>query len=371
MSDEALAPAVPTPTDDQATPSQEVISTTESAPAEGSSEDAEYRAAMKEAGVKMMDDRGESAPDLEKMKEESDEEEEENLDFDEEKEESLPAPEKKEEQKQEDTNQDSAENAGKITIKVNGEDQTITDMAEIQRLAQHGVGANNKMQEAARVRKQAEQFINDLKADPFRVLQNRSLGIDVREAAEKYLFHQLERDSLTPEQREIADQREADRQDLERLRYEERNRNEAHTQEQQQQNQNQHKEAYRAQIGNTLSEAGLPNTDWTVSRMAGYMRQAMAKGIEAGPRDLVKYVQQDWAKMQQDHFGKVEDTDKLIEMLGADTMERIRKHQVSKYKTTKSQPAQVATQANTQNQDMPQFSSMEEMRDHMLGSYNK
>jgi len=333
--------------------------------------DAEYRAAMKAAGVKLMDDPdNEDIPDVDKM--EADEREKSSLDkttteVSKEKAETEPDEPKAITSEETETltpeQETDLKDAFEMTLKVGDDEKTYTSMEEIQKLAQHGLGANSKMQEAAQMRKEAENFIQSLKDDPFKALGNESLGLNVRDLAEQYLYNQLEMDAMTPEQR----QQKTDNEELARRRTHEADTKEARETQTKQDEQSKYRTEFTTKIKESLDGSGIPVTDWTIARMAGYMRQAVSKGLDSSPANLIQFVRQDWIKSNRDFFGQIGDTEELISVLGDDTMTRIRKHQVAKYKAGTQKPANVVQNAEPRAAQKKAYSSVEEMREDMLG----
>lgn len=324
--------------------------------------DAAYRAEMEALGVELEDDIPTDEPDLDKMKEdfEKDPEDVDNK----EKEEKSEKNEEKTDEKDAKNEEKTSENM-KITLKVNGEEKEYSDIAEIQQLAQHGLGANQKMQEAASIKKKAEMLFNDIKENPFEVLQHKSFGLNVRDLAEQYLFGQIQRDGMSQQERDAQDASMADSRELANYRRGEKDQAQQNEKQNEQENHTKLKQDFTNQIKANLESGGLPLTDWTQARMAGYMRQAMAKGLQPTQAQLTEIVRSDWIKENRMFLSQMQNPDDIISAIGDDTMNRVRKHQVKKFKTAPAKPAKVATGARTRGSEKPSFGTTEEMRESM------
>lgn len=224
-------------------------------------------------------------------------------------------------------------------LKVDGQelDFDATDEEAVKRAVQKTHAADKRMHEAAMTRKQAEKFIDLLKTNPRAVLEHPGLGLDLKQLAEQVIWENLQQQAKTPEERE----REAERAELEEYR-KEKARREAETKEA---DREQLKEKYRQDWSKKFSEAldsaRLPKTDWTVQRMAAYMRQALAKGHRhIQPADVVEFVREDWRSAQREMFASL-DGDDLIKTLGEDVAEKIRKAELRKFQadSPRSDPA--------------------------------
>jgi hypothetical protein len=243
----------------------------------------------------------------------------------------------------------------KHKLKVDGAEEEV-DEDEVLRRAQKYSAADKKFQEAAKVRKQAESFIRALKENPKAVLSNPNLGINLREFAEKVLWEELQEELVPPEEKE----RRAEKAELERYREEKRQREEAARQQEQEQLKEKYRQDWSKKFNEALEQGGLPRTDWTVKQMAAYMKQALANGHKhIQPADVVELVKSDWVQAQKEMFQHF-DAEKLIEVLGADAAEKIRQHDLKKFRPPEpeAKPAAAKKQERT-------FSSVEEMQRYL------
>lgn len=215
-------------------------------------------------------------------------------------------------------------------LKVDGKEVEIdpTDKAHLQRLAQMGLASQKKFQEAAQARQKAENFVKMLRENPLEVLKHPSLGLNFRELAENYLYEQLQEEAIPPEER----QAKAEREELERYRRAEQERQQQEQTAQQEELKERYRQDYQAKFIEALNNSGLPRSDWTITRMATYMRQAIQSGMtNVTPQDVAHLVKQDWVTAQREMYGSL-DADKLIEVLGQDVVDKIGKHRAEKFK---------------------------------------
>lgn len=225
----------------------------------------------------------------------------------------------------------------KWKLKSNGKEREITDEAEIQRLAQMGLGAHEKFEQAATTRKKAEAILEVLQKDPAKALA--SLGLDVRKLAEEYLVAEANKQMMSPEQR----QKSEIQQEIQRLKAEK----DAMLTEQREQRVAQLQVKYEAdiqdQIIGAIDQYKLPKNPKTVARIAEYMANALENGYEATALDVATRVKQDLEEEYKTHLSSytVED---LIKALGEDKLKSIRQYEVQKVKA-KTVPSMTKSEA--------------------------
>jgi hypothetical protein len=247
----------------------------------------------------------------------------------------------------------------KLKLKVDGAEEEL-DESEVISRAQKYSAADKKFQEAAKVRKQAESFIRALRENPKAVLSNPNLGINLREFAEKVLWEDLQEQLVPPEEKE----RRAEKAELERLREEKRLREETARQQEQEQLKEKYRQDWSKKFNEALEQGGLPRTDWTVKQMAAYMKQALANGHKhIQPADVVELVKSDWVQAQKEMF-KHFDAEKLIEVLGADAAEKIRQHDLKKFRSGAPEPRPDNKSESTKKPERT-FSSVAEMQSYL------
>lgn len=230
-------------------------------------------------------------------------------------------------------------------IKVDGSEEEL-DEDTIVKLAQLGRASNKRFQEAATIRKQAEEFINLLKQDPRRVLSNPAIGADPYKLAEDWLIERMEMEKLTPEQQQLR----AYEQQIKAYEEEKRAESERKAHDEQQKLIQHHTQMYEQQVTEALASSGLPKTTKTVKRMAEYMYKALENGIDLKPSDVVTLVKQDYIKEITDLFSQT-DGDSLLQILANTGIDnKIRKADLARLKA----PAPQKQQPTTSSQQMEQ-----------------
>jgi hypothetical protein len=207
----------------------------------------------------------------------------------------------------------------KMKLKIDGQETEMGE-DEVIRYAQQGKAANQRFQEAAKMRKEAEDMVNLIKRDPRAVLEDPRIGINFRELAEQYLSEQLKLEMMTPEQKKYheAEQKLRGYQDAEKAQ-------KAQVEAKQSQQLQEH---YANEYSNTITEAlktqGVPKSPSTVKRMAALMSKSIDNGLDLQPSQIAKLVQEEYLAEIKELFGS-SDEDTLLALLGDDTANKIRK----------------------------------------------
>lgn len=214
----------------------------------------------------------------------------------------------------------------KYKVKINNEELEV-DEEELLRGYQTRKAADEKFREAAMARKQAEEVIALLKNEDsvFDVLAK--LGYDPRDLSEKYLVKQLEEESLSPEEKKL---REYERK-LAEFENEKKQKEKQMEEEQRLQLINKYTADYSNQVVEALETSGLPKTPHTVKRMAYYLHQGLQRGYDLTAKDVVKLVKEDYIEEQKSLLGGL-DPDAITQLLGKETVAKLRKQELSKLK---------------------------------------
>ena len=99
-----------------------------------------------------------------------------------------------------------------------------------------------------------------------------------------------------------------------------------------------------------LQSSNLPKNPFTVRRMAELMQKNLQHGLDLEPQHLAQLVREDYQKELVSLIGSSE-ADQIIAMFGDDLANKIRKHDLAKFKAGQSgvsQP-QKPSSAPTQN----------------------
>ena len=226
----------------------------------------------------------------------------------------------------------------KYKVKIDG-DELEVDESELLAGYQTRKAADKKFQEAAMARKQAEEFIGLLKTDPVKVLTHPGLGLDFRQLAEQFIVQQLEEEMLDPRDRELKKYKAM----VEEQQAEQKRQLERQQAEQAEQLKLKYTEDYSNQIVEALQSSGLPKTERTVKAMAKYLHMGLQHGVDLKAAEVVEFVKQDYINDQKELFGAL-DGDTLLNILGEDVANKIRKSDVKRLKSTEKVLQRPSTQ---------------------------
>ena len=219
-----------------------------------------------------------------------------------------------------------------LKAKVDGKEMDVPEEEAIAAW-QKKSSSEQRFQEAAKLRKESEQFIQTLKQAAVnpkvmeQLLKHPAIGGDFKKIAEQYLYEIIQRESMSPEQKELYEIKEKLALQEERAKQLEEEQKNA----QMSQLEQQYTADYQKDIITTLEQAGLPKSESTVGRMARYMYMGLQRGVELKASDVVDMVKQDYVNDIKSLFGSLP-PEQMIGMLGEDLAEKIRKHDLAKLK---------------------------------------
>lgn len=248
----------------------------------------------------------------------------------------------------------------KWKLKSQGKEREITDESELVRLAQLGLGAHEKFEQAASTRKKAEAILEIIQKDPAKALS--SLGLDVRKLAEDYLVNEANKQMMSPEQR----QKQEIVQEIERLKAEKDAMVAQQREERVAQLQVKYESDIQDQIITAIDQYKLPKNPKTVARIAEYMANALENGYEASALDVATRVKQDLEEEYKTHLSSYTIED-LVKALGEDKLKGIRQYEVQKVKskslpTSPTKTEAVATASKYEDEKPKKKQTMEEFQ---------
>jgi hypothetical protein len=228
----------------------------------------------------------------------------------------------------------------RLGLKVNGREQELEldldNDAELTKYMQKAMAADERMNEAAGMRKQLQQFVQALKSDPLSILQHPELGLDLKKIAEQVINGEIEEMQKTPEQREkerLQKELEEAKQLLQAEQEAKRNAEIARLEEQ----------AFiqlDKEIDEALSTAEIPRSSYVVKRLADAMIQATDLGYtDVSVKDVLPFVQKQMQEEMQELFGRL--PEEAIERIMGPNLDRVRKKKVAQVKK-----AQAASQGS-------------------------
>lgn len=220
----------------------------------------------------------------------------------------------------------------RMKLKIDGKEVEMSE-SEVVSYATKARAADQRFDEAANIRKEAEQVLKFAKDNPEEFFKRT--GMNAREWAEQYLLREIERERMSPEQKKALENEEKLRkyEDGEKLRIETERKAQIAALEKQ------HLQNYDLMFTEALQKSGLPKTAYTVKRMAELQLVNVKKKLELKPDQLAKLVREDYASEQKALLSGY-DGDQLIEFLGPDVVKKLSKAQIAKLKSRGVTPRQ-------------------------------
>lgn len=220
-------------------------------------------------------------------------------------------------------------------IKVNGKSKKVeldlNDEASIKKYLEKAEGAQEKFQEAALYRKQAEQLVEMLQKDPLSILRNPALGIDVKKLAEMVLDEQLAEAQLTPEQKRI---KELESALTEREKKEKELKETKDAEEKQRLTREMYVKAEQDMM-QALDSSSIGASPYAVRRVADMMSALIEEGYEGVEiKDIMPFAERVILQELGGHIQKHRDPTKLEKLLGKDVLKEYRKSKISQVKKT-------------------------------------
>jgi hypothetical protein len=220
-------------------------------------------------------------------------------------------------------------------LKANGKSLKLTEEQLIARASQ-AEGADQRFQEAAQMRKQAEAALGRLK-DPaqfIEALQDPALGLtkeQIREAMEAWYAREfIEPEKLTPAEKKLREAEEKlkkyDKENQEREAKKLKDEQDAQTA-------NARKEI-QTQIIEALESSDLPRTNFTIRRLAYWMSRNRDMGFDAPTSVLVERVRNDYNTNLREMV-QSSDGETLIKLLGNDIVTKLRKYDLEQLRKTR------------------------------------
>jgi hypothetical protein len=232
-----------------------------------------------------------------------------------------------EQQEQQKPEEPKVEAPPKYKLKANGKELELT-LEELQKAAQKGIGAEEKMQAAAEMQKQIAGVLKLAKEDPRRFLSHPAIGADVKALVKSILQEEIEDAQLNDDQRK-AKKLEAE---LNAIREEQQRQKQAEEAERMEKLTQHYQQELSTQIVSALETSGLPKTEQTVARIAQYMQAAVQSGIDdVTAADVLPYVKRDYELAIKSLLGVADETT-LLSLLGDDITNKAVKAHLNKAK---------------------------------------
>lgn len=192
--------------------------------------------------------------------------------------------------------------------------------------------AQKRMGEASDYKKKLDQvgeYLQQAKGNPKKIRElMKDLEIDERQLAAMIVEEELEKAKKSPDQLE----KEALQAELQKIKDERDTEKKSMEEREYQRLVEQETERYRIAIDGALSKSGLPNNQVYRERVAKYLAKAIDKGMEVSAEDVVPLVKEEIAQEIQALFAASPE-DYVEQLLGKDTLKRLRKRNLEKAKT--------------------------------------
>lgn len=223
--------------------------------------------------------------------------------------------------------------------------------------------AQKRMGEASDYKKKLDQvgdYLQQAKGNPKKIRElMKDLEIDERQLAAMIVEEELEKAKKSPEQLEKEDleaqlkkikaERDTEKKELEEREY--------------QRLVEQETQRYGLMIDGALKSAGLPNNQVYRERVAKYLAKAIDKGVEVTAEDVVPLVKEEIASEIQSLFAASPE-DYVEQLLGKDTLKRLRKRNLEKAKDAPAVPLNKQVQDTGSDKTKPKLEPKLSFKDY-------
>lgn len=280
-------------------------------------------------------------------------------------------------------------NLGKRKFVVNGQEKWLT-AEQADAYVQKGLAFEPRISELARLQQETGQFLEMLKSDPGKVLYNPKVGLTPEEALKKVLGSTKISDAIKETVGQWyyenvvkrAQMDERDRAILERdekineLTAGEKARAEAAIAQDNKQRVDNAMATLKGQIKEALGEMGIANIDTPLGvqltkRIADVMRLSYIAQKPCTVKEAVAKVKQEIKEFQNSWLAGL-DEDKLVEELGKENAEKVRKYFLKVVKATEKEVSQEAGQKpSSKKRGERETINSDQFREYLDGLKNK
>lgn len=234
-------------------------------------------------------------------------------------------------------------------LKADGKQLKLSE-EQMRAYASLGLAGQKRMEEAAHLRKQAESALGKLTKDPIQAALDAGVPLEqVRKTIESwYKQNIIDKEMMTPEQRELAElkawkEQEEGRkkQEEEKIRLEAQEKEDLILRDQ-----------LQKEIIETIEKTGLPKTKFTASRIAFWKAQNLSRGFDAPEEVILQQVRSE-AQGIIHSMTEAADGQALIDLLGENLINKIRKYDLERLKGKLGMQAQPVTPASSKKKEGP------------------
>lgn len=194
---------------------------------------------------------------------------------------------------------------------------------ELKMMAQKGWAADDRFQEAARIRKETEELVKKANWDK---LIEKQTGKSALEFYKEKLKAEIARMKMTPEEKELEDKR----REVEALRAEEEQIKAARLEEQVAAREKQYAEQWDKELTEAIESEGLPKTRYAIQRAVQIASKVNAMGLDPDWRLCVREAKNQLLEDTKGFFASAKDENALIALLGEDLAMRVSKALVNR-----------------------------------------
>lgn len=217
-----------------------------------------------------------------------------------------------------------SEQSGSVKeFKINGKvvKVDLSNPAEVEKLVSLGLASNDKFQEAARLRKEAEDILAAAKTKKSATEALKKAGFDakeIKEILEKELAGFYEEEALSPEEK----QRRAEMEELKRYKEEEARKKEEETKSAREKEIAVEMEQLENELLGALGKSSLPRTPILAKWAVQYMSAYDAQGISLSADQAVKLVEKEFPQLVQSVLSTM-DVQGLKQFLGKSLVKQL------------------------------------------------
>lgn len=192
--------------------------------------------------------------------------------------------------------------------------------------------SQSKSQEYSTLEKQAVEFIQALKKNPRAVLQDPTIGLDLKKLAAEIIEEEIENSKKSPEQLKL----EKAENELKRIKSEREQEKEDNRKKSQEQLEQQYFDKYQTQLNTALDKSTLPKNEYVRNQLIDLMVLAAESKIDVNVDDLVPIVEADFKAMLKTMFD-ISPEDVIESIVGKENINKVRKKNIQKQKNASPQ----------------------------------
>lgn len=187
--------------------------------------------------------------------------------------------------------------------------------------------ADHKSQEFSQLEREVGAFIQELRKNPKKALQNPAIGMDVKQFAAQILQEEIEQSQKSPEQIE----REKLQAELEELRAERENEKQEFSKKELERLTEREYEKYDASMSAALESSDLPKSPYVVKKMTEYMMLGIENGIDVTPEQIIPLIRSELTQDIQEMFQTMP-IEVIEQIIGKNNLDKMRKSRVAAVK---------------------------------------